>query len=49
MEVGNYEEAERCIGMLDASDRRAIERKITSLVKRGAMKRGGGTEPDPWE
>lgn len=49
MEVQAYEEAERCIEMLDPGDRRAIERKLTSLVKRGAMKRGGGTEPDPWE
>lgn len=49
MEVEAYEEAERCLGMLDAGDRRAIERRLTSLVKRGAMKRGGGTEPDPWE
>lgn len=36
-QAGDHGAAEKCLALLDGGDRRALERKLTSLVKRGGL------------
>lgn len=46
--AAGFADAQVCLAKLDGADRRAMERRLTMLVKKG-MARGKPPEPDPWK
>jgi hypothetical protein len=45
MAAGTYGEAEKCVAMLDLGDRKAVERRLTQLVKKGGLVRTPPVDP----